>query len=419
MATNANRANTRNTNRNTNRKPSSKKNNNVKIIIFAIEVVVIIALLALVWVVIDFTGTKEGEGTNVHPGFESGEDAGMNPGIAGTDTPSQGDTGNNSTVHPGFEEGEEGGINADVGNYEHLEGYWNIALFGLDAINSEQLFKQSRSDSIIIASIHKETGEIKLVSVYRDTYLNVGNDKYTKCNAAYSRGGANQAISMLNMNLDLNIQDFVAVGYPALMECIDALGGVWIDVDKEELKHINNYQTSILRDVDSLAGYELVKVTETGLQQLNGLQAAAYCRIRQTAGDDFKRAERQREVIKAMTEKAQSASLSTLLDTVKAVAPNVYSTFDLADVGQMTELLKNIGNYAIVDEGGFPNESLRTTGNIGSDGSCVIPLNLEKNVIWLHEFLFGKKDYVPTNEVKNCSSTITTKTSPYLNKTSQ
>ncbi len=416
MATNANRANTRNTNRTHNKNTNGKKNSNIKIIIFVIEIVVIIAMLALVWWVFDFTGKGEGEGTNVHPGYDDGQIPGKNPGIPDG---SGNQSGEENVVKP--EDLDPGSINVNQGesDYAHLNGYWNIALFGLDATEPDQLFKRSRSDSTIIASIHKETGEIKLVSVYRDTYLNIGNDKYKKCNAAYSNGGANQAIAMLNMNLDLNIQDFVAVGYPALMECIDALGGVWIDVDKEELKHINNYQRSILRDVDSLKDYELVNVTETGLQLLNGLQASAYCRIRQTLGDDFKRAERQREVIKAMTEKAQSASLSTLLDTVKAVAPNVYSTFDLADVGQMTELLKNIGNYKIVAEGGFPNETLRTTANIGAEGSCVIPMNLEKNVIWLHEFLFNKKDYNPTNEVKGCSSTIATKTSPYLNKISE
>ena len=411
MATNANRTNTRNTNR----KPSGKrkKSNKTKIIIFAIEIVVIIAMLFLVWWVIDFTGSEDGEesGPQTHPGFTE-EEAGFNPGIG------QGSQGGNPTVvDPGLEENP--GINEAVGDYTHLNDYWNIALFGLDATEPDELFKGSRSDSMIIASIHKETGEIKLVSVYRDTYLNIGNDRYKKCNSAYSYGGANQAISMLNMNLDLNIQDFVAVGYPALMECIDALGGVWIDVDSAELSHINNYQKSILRDVDSLKDYELVNVTETGLQLLNGLQASAYCRIRQTAGNDFKRAERQREVIKAMTEKAQSASLSTLLDTVKAVAPNVYSTFDLADVGQMTELLKNVGNYKIVAEGGFPNETLRTTGNIGAEGNCVIPMNLEKNVIWLHEFLFDKADYVPTKEVKECSATVTSKTAPYLNTISE
>ena len=385
----------------TNGKGTGKKksNKNAKLIVFAIEILVIIAMIFVVWKVWDTTG--DGEGANIHEGYEAPSDAGINPSIQqAIDEANKNPGVSNETTTP----------------TEPLKivDYWNIALFGLDATKPNHLYKGSRSDSIMIASIHKETGEIKLVSVYRDTFLNVGNDKYTKCNAAYSNGGADQAISMLNMNLDLNITDFVAVGYPALIECIDALGGVWVDVDKEELKHINNYQQSIIRDVASLANYEIVKVTQTGNQLLNGLQASAYCRIRQTSGDDFKRAERQREVIKAMTEKAQNANLDTLLEVVKAVAPNVYSTFDLSDTAKMTELLKNITKYKIVEEGGFPTEELRTTGNIGAEGSCVIPLSLEANVVELHRFLFGEENYEVSDEVKECSQTVTAKTAPYL-----
>ena len=116
-----------------------------------------------------------------------------------------------------------------------MHGYMNIALFGVDAETDSQLYKGSRSDSIMIASINMDTGDIRLVCVYRDTYLNLGTDEYWKCNAAYSYGGAEQAIKMLNMNLDMNITNFVTVGYKGLSEVIDGLGGVYIDVDEEEL----------------------------------------------------------------------------------------------------------------------------------------------------------------------------------------
>lgn len=395
MATNANHA----SGRNTNRKATGKKksNQNLKIVIFVIEILIIIAMLVVVWKVWDTTSSSPGyTSVDIQP-----EDVHINPAIESASNASK----DNST--------KPDGSDATVENTPKVLEYWNIALFGLDAVTDDQMKSGSRSDSIIIASIHKETGEVKLVSVYRDTYLNLSNDVYTKCNAAYSTGGAPRAISMLNLNMDLAITDFVAVGYPALMDCIDALGGVWIDVDKEELKHINNYQQSIVRDVASIKSYE--KVTETGYQLLNGLQAAAYCRIRQTAGSDFKRAERQREVIKAMTEQAQSADLDTLLDVVKEVAPNVWTSFDLADTSEMTELLKNINNYEIVDEGGFPHEDLRANANIGNDGACVIPTSLEDNVVWLHEFLFGEEDYQVTDEVIECSETVAAKTNKYLN----
>ena len=75
-------------------------------------------------------------------------------------------------------------------------GYRNIALFGLDAETDNQLFGSSHSDSIMIASINLDTGDIKLVSVYRDTYLNLGGEeddehwKYWKATQAYFYGGA-------------------------------------------------------------------------------------------------------------------------------------------------------------------------------------------------------------------------------------
>ena len=103
--------------------------------------------------------------------------------------------------------------------------YMNIALFGVDAKTDSELFKGSRSDSMMIASINMDTGDIKLVSVYRDTFLNLSNDSYRKCNAAYSYGGAEQAVKMLNMNLDMDIENFVTVGYKGLRDVIDGLGG--------------------------------------------------------------------------------------------------------------------------------------------------------------------------------------------------
>lgn len=400
MAANTNRAGKRST---SGRKNGKKKSNqNLKIVIFIIEILIIIGMLLVVWKVWD---TTEGEGYTSAE-FEE-DDIHINPGVASSIENDTTDSGTSEDIS----------INASVSANTKQSEYWNIALFGLDATSTSQLQGKSRSDCIIIASIHKETGEIKLVSVYRDTYMNLSNDKYTKCNAAYSTGGASRAISMLNMNLDLAITDFVAVGYSALADCVDALGGVWIDVDSAELEHINNYQQSIIADVSHFTQKDYVEVTTTGYQRLTGLQAAAYCRIRYTAGNDFKRAERQREVIKAMVEEAQKMDLNTLLEIVKVVAPNVYTSFDLSDTAEMTELLKNINNYEIVDEGGFPHESMRTTADIGS-ANCIVPLSLESNVVWLHEFLFGEEDYQVTDEVKECSDTIEANTSKYINKVS-
>ena len=289
-----------------------------------------------------------------------------------------------------------------------MKGYRNIALFGVDS-TSGALTKNTRSDTIMIASINQDTGECKLVSVYRDTYLNLSNDSYNKCNAAYAKGGPEMAISMLNMNLDMNITDFVTVGFAGLTDTIDALGGVYIDVDDAEISHLNNYQLCIAEDLKR----SYTPVASTGYQLLDGLQATGYCRIRYTAGDDFKRAERQREVLSAVADQAKKASLPQLTETANKVFNETYTSLDLSEI---IEMLGEVGTYYISDTAGFPQESNRTTGTIGSKGSCVIPLSLEDNVEWLHQFLFNDYDYEPSAKVKECSEKIYSDTNGYLNK---
>lgn len=349
---------------NTQQKAARKRR---KIIIFAVEIVVLLVMAGALWLV--YTTGSEG------------------PGIVEL---------NEKDLQ----------INDKVEKNEEMKGYWNIALFGVDATNEKQLAKGSRSDSTMIASINMDTGDIKLVSIYRDTYLNVGTG-YKKCNSAYSEGGGSQAIQMLNSNLDMNINDFVTIGYEGMKNMIDGLGGVYIDVDSEELKHINNYQYSIAEVLKC----DYKEVTKTGYQLLDGMQATAYCRIRYTAGNDFKRAARQREVIKAIEEQAKKADLATLRTVFNDVIGHVYTSISSED---MLALLPNIANYRIVEEDGFPQEDMRDTGNIGSKGSCVVPIDLESNVVWLHEFLFDEIGYQVSDKVKEFSTQIEADTAPYL-----
>lgn len=305
---------------------------------------------------------------------------------------------------------EEIVINPEVEQKEEtvLKGYRNVALFGVDS-TSGALTKNTRSDTIMIASVNLDTGDCKLVSVYRDTYLNLSNDSYNKCNAAYAKGGPMQAINMLNMNLDMNITDFVTVGFAGLSDTIDALGGVMIDVDDAELLHINNYQKTMAKDLKR----DYTPVNSTGYQLLDGLQATAYCRIRYTAGDDFKRAERQREVLMAVVDKAKSASPASLRSAVNAIFDNdeIYTSLDISEI---LELLGDIANYEIVGQGGFPEESMRTTGTIGQKGSCVVPVSLADNVQWLHEFLFDDAGYTPSDAVQQYSEKVKADTSQYV-----
>ena len=205
---------------------------------------------------------------------------------------------------------EEAGINADLDeeSLETMNGYTNIAIFGLDN-RSEGSYNTGNSDTIMIASINGETHEVKLVSVFRDSVLNVGNDEYKKANSAYAKGGATYAVAMLNTNFDLNITEYVSVDWAAVVTVIDDLGGLDLNLTSQEVELLNTY----LQDVDNVTGKNTSYLSGSGEMHLDGTQAVCYARIRKTAGDDYLRTSRQRIVIQALLEKAKTAGVTTLL----------------------------------------------------------------------------------------------------------
>ncbi len=279
-----------------------------------------------------------------------------------------------------------------------MSGYTNVALFGLDTRIAGQLGKGNRSDTMIIASINNDTKEVRLVSVYRDTYLDLTNGKFNKCNGAYSVGGPEQAIGMLNKNLDLDIQYYMSVDFAALTETIDLLGGIYIDVDESEIGHLNNYTV----ETSKVTGVETQKLTQTGLQLLDGVQATSYCRIRYTAGDDFKRTERQREVIMEIVNTAKKANITQINEIINAVFSKIATNYTNE---QLLQMAPEMIGYDIVDTQGFPFD--KVAGSVKSKGSCVIPVNLAENVKQLHEYLFDNYDYTPSETVQEISDQIT------------
>ena len=290
-----------------------------------------------------------------------------------------------------------------------MKGYRNIVLFGVDSTQGD-LVKNTRSDAIIIASVNEDTGDVKLVSVYRDTLLNLSNNDYNKCNSAYAKGGPQMAINMLNMNLDMNITDYVTVGFGGLTDVVDALGGIEISVEEDEISHLNNYQSTMAREINYRGNGTYDEVTQPGLQTLNGLQATAYCRIRYTYGWDYKRAARQREVIYATVAKAKSATPAQLVSIANNVFGEISTSLELSEIEDYVSLIQNY-NFAAEDteqmKNGFPQEDQRIQANLGGAlGDCVIARDLDNNVVWLHQFLFGDENYVVSDTVKACSDYI-------------
>lgn len=296
----------------------------------------------------------------------------------------------------------EAGINEDIDaeTMDALEGYTNIALFGLDN-RGNGLYERGNSDVIMIASINNKTKEVRLVSVYRDTYLNVGSGKYNKANSAYARGGAKAAVQMLNTNLDLNIKEYMCVDWNAVVEAVDALGGVEIEITEQERKMIND----LIVEIDYFVGSKTAQVKKAGVQNLTGAQATAYARIRKTSGNDFKRTSRQRIVLEAMLNKAKTSDLGTLIDICNAVFDDVSTSLDLKEI---VGLARHVKEYTISSTSGFPFEM--TTANLAQTNSTVVPIGLEDDVAALHKYLFDTEDYQPSLTVKTISDAIVQKT---------
>ena len=274
---------------------------------------------------------------------------------------------------------DQNSIGIDNTTEEELSDYRNIALLGIDS-RADDYGLGNRSDCIIIASINKKTNNVKLISVYRDTYLQLeekGQTKLDKVTHAYSYGGAQNTLLALNTNLDLNIKEYLTVNFDAVIAAVDAIGGVTINVTSDELKYLNDYITATAQS----SGGSDKKVTSAGKQTLNGVQAVAYSRIRYTAGGDYKRAERMRTVVEAMASKAKTLGVSQLINVANKILPRVSTNIDKSEIISLVPNLMKINFETSI---GWPYD----TKGITIDRWYGVPVTLESNVIKLHKELF-------------------------------
>ena len=301
----------------------------------------------------------------------------------------------------------------DEETVQTLKGYTNILLLGSDSRENtvESLDKKlaNHTDAIIVCSINNDTKAIKLVSIYRDTVLKMSDPenpsdnilrKATEANFFY---GTQASINMVNVNLDLNITDYVMVNWGALIDIIDAVGGVDLEITEEERVWLNKY----LVDTSVNTGKTYTEVPNSGYVHLDGIQATAYCRVRYTAGSDYRRTERQRAVLSQIFAKAKGMNLAELNAAIEAVVGNVSTSLSPAEI---LEMASNITKYNLTETTGFPFElSDRYLIKVnGKDSDIVTPMDLQSNVSKLHLFLFGKEDYTPTATVQNISKEIAT-----------
>ena len=300
--------------------------------------------------------------------------------------------------------------NIDVKKQEQMQGYWTIAVFGVDSRDGG-VGRGANADVQIIVCIDRGTGEVKLASVFRDTYLNLAaGSRFAKINEAYADGGPEQAVAALNKNLDLDIEHYATFNWRAVADVITMLGGVDIDITQKEFRYMNAYihETSIESKVNEKnPAAEYIK--GPGMQHLDGVQAVAYARLRYM-DDDFTRTKRQREVISQVLANAKKADLATLTNVIDTVLPQI--AFNV-DVGDILELAKGVNRYNIVGSEGFPYDL--TTQMMGKKGDCVIPQSLASNVTKLHAYLFNDTDYKPSAAVWTYSDKIAEDSGSYKN----
>lgn len=276
-------------------------------------------------------------------------------------------------------------------------GYRTIALYGVDS-RDQNMDAGTNSDSIMIVSINESTKEIKLVSVYRDTLMEIASgamNQSQKVNYAYQLGGAVTAINTLNTNLDLNITDYVSVDFNAMSSIIDAVGGVDVQVTDEE---INNFNKNLAEQI-SISGKYSSGITQSGQYTLDGQQAVAYSRIRSTGKGDITRTERQRIILMKVIDKLIKADTGSLSAFVDVSFKNISTSLNKDSI---LDILKDVAKYKVTDTVGFP--FAYEAVDMADKGNCLVAADMESNVKALHEYLYGNSHYSVTDAAKQISA---------------
>ena len=281
---------------------------------------------------------------------------------------------------------------------DDLNEYRNIALLGIDA-REDTFSVGNRSDCIMIISINNKTGEVKIASIYRDTYLDINGHGLDKVNHAYSFGGPALSISTLNKNLDLDITEFVAINFDTVRAAVDSVGGVSVTLDAQEVKYINGY----INALNNQFGTSSANITQPGTYNLDGTQALAYSRIRYTDGGDQKRTERMRDVLMLTFSKAKSMGVGELNDLADTILPHISTNISKKEI---KDIIPKVASYKVIKNFGWPYNTKGYTGAAWYG----VPVDLETNVKELHKELFGQENYEVSSTVKEISESIIAKT---------
>lgn len=259
----------------------------------------------------------------------------------------------------------------------------NILLLGIDFLEDGQ----QRSDSMMIASVGYNS--VRLTSVMRDTLVDIPGYGEHKLNSAYSYGGAEMAMRVVNETFKLNITNYIAVDFSTMVDLVDAIGGVDVEVEDKELEHLNKYAYDTFKKINAVNpekyGHYINSqpYTQGGTLHLNGLFATGYSRIR-LIDTDYKRAQRQRRVLSAILEQVKGSVWNPLMyeRLYQVYLDSVRTNLSLAE-------LISIGEKALV-AGRIETERMPKDEYIYDDQSAIHIIDPQGNISAMHDFLYGE-----------------------------
>ena len=281
-----------------------------------------------------------------------------------------------------------------------------------------------RADVWLIVSINTETGEIKMTSLARDTYLlPPGYQKKTKITNMYAyknrKGnvGANAELCMRTLNhyFDLNIKDYVAINFYGLVAIIDSIGGVDIDLSKAEANAINayikKYAARMAKTYDTKGNKNRTRLeSRAGVQHLDGVQAVVYARLRHTStkdtklSGDFGRNERQRHLMDVLLQTVmKDMSFSKLMSLIESCLPYAVTNMNAETMVDIAfKIIPSLNTMLGSSDPLIQQHQIPMAKTYGyaklDDGSDVVTISdasIEKNKVALHEFIYGT--YIPSS----------------------
>ena len=256
---------------------------------------------------------------------------------------------------------------------------YNILLLGVDRRDQSW---NGNSDVVLLVTVNKEKKTVYLTSFLRDLYADIPGIGVRKLNAACANGGPELAVETLEENYHVEVDNYAMVDFNAMIDVIDALGGIDLEIDEDERVTANDYITSMCKENGDNPENYLIK--KAGLVHLNGYQTVGYVRNRYTGkGSDFGRTQRQRNVLTAIADKARNGDFSSLSDTIESVMP--YITHDITEF-EMIGLMMQVGTWLDYD---IQEQHIPYDGEYTSQNEILVPTDMDATIEKLTSILYG------------------------------